>query len=116
VSLVVLSACETGKIGSYDEDLSRRFPVGDDLVGLTRAFIIAGARSVLASLWRVDDDATASRIEEFHRCWSRNPAAGKAEALRQAQLMMQRRGAERPETHWDLPYYWAAFVVTGAED
>ncbi len=92
--LVVLSACET-QLG----DLSR----GDELVGMTRAFIYAGAPSVIASLWSVDDAATAQLMERFYI--HLRARMGKAEALRQAQLDIQ---AEYPH-----PYYWAGFVLSG---
>ncbi len=70
---VVLSACET-HLG------------GDELVGLTRAFFFAGTLTVIASLWRVDDEATAILMERFYR--HLRVGLGKAAALRQAQLDM----------------------------
>lgn len=93
-NLVTLSACETQQ-GSLS--------TGDDLVGLTRAFVFAGAPSVLATLWRVEDVATASLIERFYR--HMQAGLGKAEALRQAQL----------EVREEFPHhrYWAAFVLSG---
>jgi len=93
-NLVVLSACET-QLG----DLSR----GDELVGMTRAFIYAGTPTVVASLWNVEDQATAQLMERFYT--HLRAGMGKAAALRQAQLDIQ---AEYPH-----PYYWAAFVLSG---
>jgi CHAT domain-containing protein len=92
--LVVLSACETG-LGQAR---------GGDWVGLCRGFLGAGARAIIASLWRVDDAATAALMVDFYR----NLAAGQAPAaaLRAAQLAML---AQRPH-----PYFWAPFVVVGA--
>jgi CHAT domain-containing protein len=74
--LVVLSACETGLgHGEY----------GQGVMGLQRAFQAAGARAVVASLWRVDDAATTVLMEEFYtNLWSKKMP--KLEALRQAQL------------------------------
>jgi len=74
--LVVLSACETGLgLGEY----------GQGVQGLQRAFQAAGARSVVASLWRVDDAATTVLMEQFYtNLWSKK--LPKLEALRQAQL------------------------------
>ncbi|MCL4298820.1 MAG: tetratricopeptide repeat protein [Anaerolineae bacterium] len=92
--LVVLSACETN-LGDLNE--------GDELVGLTRAFIFAGTPSVIASLWNVEDEATSLLMERFYT--HLKDGLGKAEALRQAQLDMRQ---EYPN-----PYYWAGFVLSG---
>ena len=98
--LVVLSACETALGAGYFTPL----PPGDDFVSLTRAFLQAGSRSVLASQWKIDDLATARFIGEFYRSWK---SSGKAEALAQAQRQML---ASEEFAH---PYYWAAFVLIG---
>lgn len=95
--LVVLSACETA-LGQAVQ--------GEGLVGLTRAFLAAGAASVVASLWRVDDASTSRLMVHLHRNL-RLPGMGRAQALRQAQLQL----AGSPE--WGHPYYWAAFTLTG---
>ena len=76
--LVVLSACETG-LGKLSS--------GDELVGLTRAFIYAGTPSVVASLWSVDDSSTAALMASFYRNLK---TMSKVEALRQAQLQLIR--------------------------
>jgi len=76
--LVVLSGCETG-LGK----LSR----GDELVGLTRAFIYAGTPSVVASLWKVEDSSTAALMGSFYKNLKTMSKAG---ALRQAQLELIR--------------------------
>jgi CHAT domain-containing protein len=73
--LVALSACDSG--------LSERRP-GDELVGLTRALLVAGARTVLASLWKVDDHSTGVLMRAFYEGWVRDRLS-KAEALRRAQ-------------------------------
>jgi CHAT domain-containing protein/Flp pilus assembly protein TadD len=93
-SLVVLSACET-QLGVQSK--------GDDVVGLNRAFIFAGASTVLASLWTVDDQATGRLMRSFYTHLKRG--IGKAEALRMAQSETRRQ--------YPNPYYWAAFVLTG---
>jgi CHAT domain-containing protein len=92
--LVVLSACQTN-LGELS--------AGDEVVGLTRAFIFAGAPSVIASLWNVEDQATALLMERFYT--HLRDGMGKAQALRQAQLEIR---AEYPN-----PYYWAGFVLSG---
>jgi CHAT domain-containing protein len=97
VELVVLSACQTG--------LGKQIR-GEGLVGLTRGFMYAGAPRVVASLWKVDDEATAELMKRFYKGMVVEglPAAA---ALRAAQVEMwkQQRYAE--------PYYWAAFVLQG---
>jgi CHAT domain-containing protein/Tfp pilus assembly protein PilF len=95
--LVVLSACQTG-LGKEVK--------GEGLVGLTRGFMYAGAARVVASLWRVDDTATAELMKLFYRRMLRDrmrPAA----ALREAQVEMWKRAPGRS------PFYWAGFVLQG---
>jgi CHAT domain-containing protein len=99
--LVVLSACETG-LGS---GLRRDVPPGDDWVGLVRAFLYAGARSVLASLWPVDDRATALLMERFYA--GLTSGRSKARALADAQRAMLREPGNAN------PFYWAAFQLSG---
>ena len=99
--LVVLSACETG-LGT---GLSHDVPPGDDWVGLVRAFLYAGARSVVASLWSVDDRATATVMEKFYE--GLRDGRSKAGALGDAQRAVLR------ERDYADPFYWAAFQLTG---
>jgi tetratricopeptide (TPR) repeat protein/CHAT domain-containing protein len=127
VDLVVLSACETG-LG--------RVAGGEGVLGLQRAFQLAGAKNVVASLWKVDDRATVALMRVFyHKLWVEQKPA--AVALREAQLAMLRhpeqiellattRGANFDKTvklvdhgqHTSTlqsvsPRLWAAFVVSG---
>ena len=124
-SLVVLSGCETalGKLST-----------GDELVGLTRAFIYAGTPSVIASLWKVDDRATADLMRIFYKHLK---SESKVASLRQAQLelirahgqsdFLARRGVggfgklgqtPAPKSQASVvstshPYFWAPFVLQG---
>jgi len=93
-SLVTLSACETG--------LSRIAP-GDEMLGLVRGFLLAGAPCVLATLWTVDDAGTAALMRDFYRAWVAGTPA--PQALRAAQLALRER-----QPH---PYHWAPFVLHG---
>lgn len=92
--LVTLSACETalGKVTT-----------GDDVVGFTRGFLYAGARSLVSSLWQVDDQATRDLMVNFYTNLSKMT---KDEALKQAQLKVKEQ--------YPHPYYWAAFLLTGS--
>jgi CHAT domain-containing protein/tetratricopeptide (TPR) repeat protein len=95
--LVVLSACETA--------LGREIR-GEGLIGLARGFMYAGASRVVASLWSVEDQATAALMKELYQgmlAKGLTPAA----ALRAAQLSMWRG------RRWRTPYYWGAFVLQG---
>ncbi|MGO9215348.1 MAG: CHAT domain-containing protein, partial [Syntrophales bacterium] len=91
--LVTLSACDTG--------LSM-IANGDDLVGLTRGFLYAGSGSIVASLWKVDDLATAQLMSRFYKELQKK---NKVEALRDAQLETKKK--------YPHPYYWASFQLTG---
>jgi CHAT domain-containing protein len=93
-NLVILSACDTS-LG--------RLTQGDEVIGLTRAFIYAGTPSVISTLWRVNDRASYELMLEFYR----NLKAGrpKGESLRQAQLTILQV--------YPHPYYWAAYQLTG---
>jgi len=93
--LVAMSACETGlaKIG-----------VGDEVIGLSRSFIYAGSSSLLSSLWKVDDLATAVMIKRFFRYLK--GGASRATALQQAVIFVKNNINEHP-------LFWAAFNITG---
>jgi CHAT domain-containing protein len=119
VDLAVLSACETarGQVRS-----------GEGVLGLQRAFQLAGARTAVTSLWKVDDQATQALMARFHRnLWEKR--MGKLEALREAQLWLVNEGWKHPELNLRSglvrpvaklkkgdavsPFYWAAFVLSG---
>jgi CHAT domain-containing protein/tetratricopeptide (TPR) repeat protein len=95
--MIVLSACQTG-VGKQIK--------GEGLIALTRGFMYAGAARVVASLWKVDDTATAELMAEFYKQMFKSglkPAA----ALRVAQLYLAH------QKRWHSPYYWAGFVLQG---
>lgn len=95
--LVVLSACRT----ALGKDIR-----GEGLVGLTRGFMYAGSKSVVASLWKVDDQATAELMKHFYEGMFQEgltPAA----ALRKAKILMMN------QPRWRAPYFWAAFTLQG---
>ena len=97
VDLVVLSACRTGlgkEIG------------GEGLVGLTRGFMYAGATTVVASLWKVDDEATSELMKRFYAEMLQNRKTPD-EALRIAQNNI------RQNPRWSAPHYWAGFTLQG---
>jgi len=98
---VVLSACDTG-LGLLVD--------GEGVFGLRRAFRLAGARTVIMSLWEVDDSATAEWMEALYRAHLQQQASV-PESIAQAQLSVLSTRRERGEsTH---PFYWAAFVASG---
>jgi CHAT domain-containing protein len=94
--LVVLSGCETA--------LGREVR-GEGLVGLTRAFLFAGASAVSVSLWPVEDASTGVLMTAFYR--QLRSGTSMVEALRKAKLQL---AAEASTSH---PYYWASFVLVG---
>ena len=93
----MLSACQTA--------LGKEIR-GEGLVGLTRGFMYAGAPRVIASLWQIDDRASAEFMKRFYEAMlgqKLRPAA----ALRAAQVSMSK------DPRWHQPHYWAAFTIQG---
>jgi CHAT domain len=93
-ALVTLSACESGRNEVF---------AGDELMGLTRAFLGAGATTLVASLWLVQDETTAELMENWYELLSEG--VGRATALRHAQLALKDKHPH--------PYHWAPFVLIG---
>jgi CHAT domain-containing protein len=92
--LVVLSACETGLGG---------IQIGEGVFGLRRAFVVAGAKTLVMSLWKVPDEPTRELMEDFYRRLL--AGEGRAEALRQAQLTLKEKYPD--------PFFWGAFICQG---
>jgi len=92
--LVTLSACDSG-LG--------RLSSGDEIVGMERAFFYSGANTVVSSLWRISDVASAVAMKRFYRYLSEG--LPRAEAMRQAQLVVRR--------YFSHPAYWSSFRVVG---
>jgi CHAT domain-containing protein/tetratricopeptide (TPR) repeat protein len=95
-SLVVLSACQTG----LGQELR-----GEGLIGLTRAFLYAGAKSVVVSLWEVNDRSTSELMRAFY--YELLKGIGKDEALRRAMVTVRR------DPRWRHPFYWSPFILVG---
>src|ERR1051326_1827054 len=93
-NLVTLSACQSGM---------SEVTGSDDLIGLMRGFLYAGARTLLLSLWNVSDESTAELMVHFYREWQKG--ASKSAALRRAMLSVR-------EKHPN-PFYWAPFLLVG---
>jgi CHAT domain-containing protein len=96
--LAVLSACETG-LGKYSK--------GEGVIGLSRALVYAGARSIVVSFWPVADESTAQLMTEFYRQLVGRAGVSPRVALRTAKLKL---GGGQP---YGAPYYWAPFVLIG---
>src|SRR5688572_16601866 len=94
--LVVLSACDTG-LGDVRN--------GEGVYGLRRAFMMAGAESLVMSLWPVSDYSTRKVITDYY--WNLKQGMGRGAAMRQVQLDMLRRNRQ---LH---PFYWASFIQSG---
>lgn len=103
--LVVLAACETALGRSVD---------GEGMVGLTQAFVYAGARALVTSLWRVDDRYAQKLMLPFYEELRNSPFRA-AKALRYARARLRAALQEDPWVRYPHPYFWAAFIFVGFE-
>lgn len=95
-ALVTLSACESGRTQVW---------AGDEIIGLTRAFLGAGAATLVVSLWIVQDETTAQLMAHWYAQLQQQRYQQRASALRAAQLALRE--------HHPHPYYWASFILVG---
>ncbi len=112
--LVTLSACETG--------LGKEV-TGEGYVGFAHAFLQVGARSLLVSLWKVEDKATSLLMRRFYENWlgeygeERRGRVGepmtKAEALQEAKYWLRDYTDDSGEHPYEHPYFWSAFMLIG---
>jgi CHAT domain-containing protein len=93
--LVILSACQTAR---------GRLENGEGILGLPRIFFYSGARSVLSTLWRIEDKSTARFMKYFYKYLTKG--FDKSESLRLAKIKMIKSG-------YSHPFYWAGFVLNG---
>lgn len=96
--LAVLSACQTG-LGKYSK--------GEGVIGLSRALVYAGAKSIMVSYWSVADESTSELMTDFYRELLKQPMPNYREALQLAKVSMIRN------KKYAAPYYWAPFVLIG---
>ena len=96
--LIVLSACESGVGGNLR---------GEEILGVAYVLLRCGTREIIASLWRVDDDATGALMSKFHEL---RPAVGSPAALAAAMASI----GSTPK--WSEPYYWAGFILLANGD
>lgn len=101
--LVTLSACESG--------LGKEVP-GEGYVGFAHGLLQVGARSLLVSLWRVDDAATSLLMQRFYANWVEGGLT-KAESLRQAKEWLRTYSTKRGQRPYERPAFWAGFVLIG---
>jgi CHAT domain-containing protein len=97
-SLVTLSACQTG-LGKISK--------GEGVIGLSRALVYAGAKSLIVSFWSVADESTAELMKDFYREMLQHPQATFSTNLRQAKLRLIQN------EKYTAPYYWAPFILIG---
>ena len=102
--LVILSGCETGR---------GQLKGGEGIIGMSRAWLYAGAKALLISLWSVEDKSSSKLIIEFHK--NLKEGLTKAEALRHAKLELMKKSGIGKDINisYSHPYYWAPFILVG---
>ena len=109
--LITLSACETA-LGQKVEILS-----GEGIVGLPRSFLYAGTRSLIVSLWKVEDESTSLLMAKFYKNF-KEAGMSKAAALRKAKLslMKMEKKIGNRSLSYAHPFFWAPFILIGESD
>lgn len=109
--LMVLSACQTG----LGQDMS--YLSGEGVSGLSQAFNYAGARSLLVSLWEVEDESTSILLSDFYRFFLEN-GMDKARALQQAKILLMNREKKigNLTIKYKHPFFWGPFILTGSNN
>ena len=102
--LVVLSACETG-LGEIKN--------GEGVYGLQRAFKVAGAKSIIMSLWKVSDQATQELMVRFYKNWLGTASDGSKQSVRMNKRAAFLKAQKELKAKYPNPYYWGAFVMVG---
>jgi CHAT domain-containing protein len=106
-NLVVLSACLSGRVGAFG---GQKYLTTDDLTGLTRALLYAGAANVMGTLWTVDDRSTGYMMEHFYEKY-RDEKRPLLFSMRDAQISVLNDSTNRD---WSHPFYWAPFILIGS--
>lgn len=106
-NLVVLSACLSGRVGAFG---GMKYLTTDDLTGLTRALLYAGAANVMGTLWTVDDQSTGFMMEHFYHAY-KDEKKPLLESMREAQIAVLNNPFNKD---WSHPFYWAPFILIGS--
>lgn len=106
-NLVVLSACLSGRVGAFG---GQKYLTTDDLTGLTRALLYAGAANVMGTLWTVDDQSTGFMMEHFYHAY-KDEGKPLLHSMREAQIAVLNNPFNRD---WSHPFYWAPFILIGS--
>ncbi|GAB1349881.1 hypothetical protein MASR1M107_20950 [Ignavibacteriales bacterium] len=106
-NLVVLSACLSGRVGAFG---GHKYLTTDDLTGLTRALLYAGAANVMGTLWTVDDRSTGYMMEYFYKKY-RDEKQSLLVSMREAQIAVLNN---KENKDWSHPFYWAPFILIGS--
>jgi CHAT domain-containing protein len=105
IHLVTLSACQTG-LGGRNQN-------GMEIPGISYAFMNQGAKAVNASLWNVNDTATANLMAKYYELLATKPNLTKAQAIQKAQIIHLNSPVDYSENDNRHPYYWAGFILVG---
>ena len=103
---------ETTAVPDAVVDQRARLDRSEGADGLVGAFLYAGASRVLASLWKVDDEATQVCMTKFYELWNQKTGKG----LPAAEALLRAQAHVRSQEKWAHPYFWAAWTLWGLPD